>query len=182
MKSYVPPHKRNQGKHFPKKDNFRENWVSDNIDKNVNKDLKIGIFPELSNNIKAPENQPTVNYKTVTDLFKTKRLNQERKKKKLKPGWVVLNKKNKYKKTDEEREHYYQTVILPNHIDNYLKNQDIYYTLQEEITGEDCRYYVSESDNESDVSDYEYESASDEDNSEDFYDEQDIYLKKYNRN
>lgn len=182
MKSYVPPHKRHQRKHIPKRDKFSDKWVSDDINKQVNENLKTANFPELSNNKKKQENQPAVNYKTVTDLFKKKRLNREKKKQKLKPGWVVLNKNNKYKKSDEEREQYYQTVILPQQIDNYLKNQNIYYGLQEEITGEDCRYYVSESESDSEISEYESESASDEDNNDDFYDEQDIYLKKYNRN
>lgn len=185
MKSYVPPHKRAV---TTNKIYYNSPWINnDQCKKHINKKLKEADFPKLNKNSnKSNDNNTTTNevynYKKVTELFKKKRELREKNKKKLKPGWINLNKNNKYKKTEQEKEYYYQTTILPTIIESYLVNQENYYKDYEETYSEDIRYYVSESESESEISEYESESASDEDNNDDFYDEQDIYLNKYNRN
>lgn len=183
MKSYIPPHKRNVNK----VDNFNEPWLSVTNKKRDN--FKNANFPSLNKikdtqNNSSPEENNVYNYKSVTELFKKKRELRNKKKNDLPPGWIKLNKEAKYEKTETELEMYYKQQIIEERIKKFLNKQEEYYRNYEELTGIDIRYYISESEeeekNEENV--YESESMSEEENTDEFYDEQDIYLKKYNRN
>lgn len=186
MKSYVPPHKRTVKSN---KIDYNSPWIKDDqCKKPINQNLKNAYFPKFNENSdKSNDNTSTTNevynYKKVTELFKKKRELREKKKKKLKPGWINLNKNNKYKKTEQEKEHYYQTFILPTIVERHLTNQENYYRDYEETYNEDIRYYVSESESEPEISEEEEESLSENDyENEEYYEEQEIYLNKYNRN
>ena len=185
MSSYIPPHKRkrNASKSTSRKNIFNDNWVLEEQSSNKNVSLTKENFPSLS---KQDENTLDVNkktnidYKKVTDIFKKKRLLREKKNKKLPPGWIKLTKGVKYKKTDIEKDYHYETVQFPNLINNMLNKQEEYYQIYEERTGEDIRYYVTESETESEI---DTESESDQEYSnEEYYEEEETYLKKYNRN
>ena len=189
MKRYLPPHKRNVVSNIKSKtDKFQDNWLS-TTSKNQNNDLKTANFPALNetkeNVIKDKEvNKEIYNYKSVTDLFKKKREIQNRKKNKLPPGWIILSKNVKYKKSEMDNDNCYTKQIESDMIKKILNRQEEYYRNYEELTGQDIKYYVSESEyeDEDELSDYESESVSEEENTDEYYDEQDIYLKKYNRN
>ena len=185
MKTYVPPHKRTVNSN---KIDFNSPWVNNEQDKKlINKNLKKAYFPKINENSNKSNdntivNNEVYNYKKVTELFKKKRELREKKKKKLKPGWINLNKNNKYIKTEEEKEYNYQTFILPTVIENHLTNQENYYKDYEETYNEDIRYYVSESESEPEFSEDEEDSLSENDfENEDYYEEQEKYLNKYNR-
>ena len=186
MNSYVPPHKRTVNSN---KIDFNSSWINDDQHKKpINQNLKNAYFPKFNENSdKSNDNTTTTNevynYKKVTELFKKKRELREKKKKKLKPGWINLNKNNKYKKPEQEKEYYYQTFILPAIIESHLTNKENYYRDYEETYNEDIRYYVSESESEPEFSEEEEESLSENDyENEEYYEEQEIYLNKYNRN
>lgn len=186
MKSYIPPHKRVVTSNKP---DFNSPWINGDQRKNpINQNLKNANFPKLNENSDKSKDNNTItndvyNYKKVTDLFKKKRELREQKKKKLKPGWINLNKNNKYKKTEQEKEHYYQTFILPPIVESHLTNQENYYRDYKETYNEDIRYYISESESETEFSEDEEESLSEDNCDNDEYnDEQDKYLNKYNRN
>ncbi len=186
MKSYVPPHKREVKRNDF---DFTTPWINHNQSKKpVNQNLKNANFPRFNEKSdKSNDNTSTTNevynYKKVTDLFKKKRELQEKNKNKLKPGWIKLSKDAKYEKTETKLEIYYKKQIESERIKKFLNRQEEYYRNYEELTGEDIRYYVSESENEEEYeNDYESESVSEEENIDEYYDEQDRYLKKYNRN
>tara|TARA_A100001015_G_C15016900_1_gene725973 strand:- start:2131 stop:2691 length:561 start_codon:yes stop_codon:yes gene_type:complete len=181
MKSYIPPHKRNNNN---KVDNFDEPWLSVKNKKRDN--LKNANFPSLNKNKDTQDNSLSkesniYNYKSVTELFKKKRELRNKKKNDLPPGWIKLNKESKYEKMETEIEMYYKQQIIEERIKKFLNKQEEYYRNYEELTGEDIRYYISESESEEEF-DYDSESVSEEETADEFYDEQDIYLKKYNRN
>lgn len=187
-KRYLPPHKRNVASSFnTEKDKFQEPWLSTR-DGNQNKNLKTANFPSLNNNNDNVIENKCVdkniyNYKSVTDILKKKRELRNKKKNNLPPGWIKLSKDGKYEKTETELEIYYKKQIESERIKKFLNREEEYYRNYEQLTGEDIRYYVSESENEEKYeNDYESESVSEEENIDEYYDEQDIYLKKYNRN
>ena len=81
MKSYIPPHKRNNNN---KVDNFDEPWLSVKNKKRDN--LKNANFPSLNKNKDTQDNSLSkesniYNYKSVTELFKKKRELRNKKKK-----------------------------------------------------------------------------------------------------
>ena len=188
-KKYLPPHKRNvPPSDNNKKDNFKDPWLS-TTHGNQNKDLKTANFPSLNKNKEdiienKIVNKDIYNYKSVTDLFKKKREIREKKNNKLPPGWIKLSKNIKYKKTETDYDIYYKKQIESDKIKKFLIRQEEYYRKYEELTGEDIRYYISETEEEyeDDTSDYESDTLSEEETPDEYYDEQDIYLKKYNRN
>ena len=189
MKRYLPPHKRNVSSSInPKKDKFQDPWLS-MTNKNQNDHLKTANFPSLNQTKDNVTETPIVNnniynYKSVTDLFKKKRELRNKKKNNLPPGWIKLSKDVKYKKTETDYDIYYKKQIESDRIKKFLNRHEEYYRNYEELTGEDIRYYVSESESEDEreVYDYESESQSEEETADEYYDELDIYLKKYNRN
>jgi hypothetical protein len=186
MKSYVPPHKRAVKRNDF---DFTTPWINNNQSKKpVNQNLKNANFPRFNEKSdKSNDNTSTTNevynYKKVTDLFKKKRELQEKNKNKLKPGWIKLSKDAKYEKTETELENYYKNQIRVERIKKFLNNQEKYYRAYEEMYNEDIRYYISESESEIENSDCESESLSENDyENEEYYEEQEKYLNKYNRN
>lgn len=186
MKSYVPPHKRGASSN---QIDFNSPWISnDQSKKSTNQNLKNANFPKFNEKSdKSNDNTNTTNevynYKKVTDLFKKKKELLEKSKKKLKPGWIKLNKDGKYEKTETEIEIYYKNQIRLERINKFLNREEKYYREYKELFNEDIRYYISESETESEKSDCESESLSENDNeNEEYYEEQEKYLNKYNRN